>query len=207
MQHDCWGGGSPVAGHYYAESLGTPFKVYLTNGVETKVVLGKTVTSIIDLPGLITTVVQSRVLHPRKLSGPDLKYIRSALCLKSKELAAALGLSPEHYSRLENGERTMSVATEKLYRMYVFLARFPRDKNIRNAISQQKAKELSPEKTAKAFAALRKIFLGLKVDPVCSAEETLEFVFSRVSRRSLTCGDSDAEWENDVDPVAGFFIP
>jgi hypothetical protein len=111
MQHDCWGGGSPVAGHYYAESLGAPFKIYLTNGVETKVILGKTVTSIIDLPGLITAVVQSRVLHPRKLSGPDLKYIRSALCLKSKELAAALDLSPEHYSRLENGERTMSVAT------------------------------------------------------------------------------------------------
>src|ERR1700738_2011503 len=125
MQHDFKDGG-PVAGHYFAKSLGAPFKVYLANGVETKIdpISGKAMTSIIDLPGLIAAVVRSRVSHPRKLAGDDLKFIRSALHLKSKGLAAALELSPEFYSRCESGHKAMSPTTEKLYRGYAYLITF-----------------------------------------------------------------------------------
>jgi hypothetical protein len=97
MQHDFPGGG-PVAGPYLAKSLGAPFKIYLSNGVEfeTDPTSGKMMTKIVDLPGLIGAVVRARVSHPRKLSGADLRFIRSALRLPSKGLAAVLDLSPEH---------------------------------------------------------------------------------------------------------------
>ena len=89
MQHDYADG--PVA-QDYGELLGTPFKVFLANGVVEKVdeKTGKVMTEITDLPGLIACILQARVLHPRKLSGDDLKFIRVALRLRSAEVAEIL---------------------------------------------------------------------------------------------------------------------
>ncbi len=203
MQHDLGGrGSSPVAGHYYAKSFGAPFKVYLANGVENMPdpATGKIVTSIIDLPGLIAVVVRSRVLHPRKLSAVDLRFIRSALCLKSKQLATAVELTPEHYSRCEVGLKTMSTATEKVYRCYVYLITFARDKNLH---ALKKEKTASAEDGQKALRAFRKLFLELKISPVFDPNEELEFVFARrCPDEDKPCGDDDAEWNDEVDQIA-----
>src|SRR5690606_39098406 len=104
-------------------------------------------TEFTDLPGLIAAIVKSRVLHPRKLSGDDLKYIRSALALKSSEVAAALDLTPEHYSRCENGTKTLSSATEKFYRMFVYLEASCRDIGLHEM--SKGLKEMSKEERAK----------------------------------------------------------
>jgi hypothetical protein len=204
MQHDFDDDG-PVAGHYHAKSLGAPFKVFLTNGVTTEPDLGsgKSRISIVDVPGLIAAVVRSRVSHPRKLSGADLRFIRSALCLKSKALAEMLELTPEHYSRCESGEKTMSTNTEKMYRGYAFLATFLRDKKLRDAVRQKERKEISPEDAQKALETIRKLFFDLKIRPVFGANEELTFVFTRRCPDERTpCGDDDSEWKNDLEPIA-----
>lgn len=206
MQHDSGGrGSSPVADHYDAKALGAPFKVYLTDGVETKLdsVTGKPVTSITDLPGLIAAVVRSRVLHPRKLSAADLRFIRSALCMKSKKLAAAVDLTAEHYSRCEAGSKTMSITTEKVYRCYVYLLSFARNRDIRDFIEKHKNEAVPPEEGKKALAAFRKIFIEMKISPVFDPAEELEFIFSRrVRPENNPCGEDDAEWNGEADQIA-----
>jgi len=201
MQHD-FVGSSPVAGHYLAKSLGAPFKVYLANGVEydNDPVSGKERTSIVDLPGLIAAVVRTRVLHERKLTGPDLKFIRAALRAKSKDIAEWIDMTPENYSRCEAGMRTMSITTEKVYRANVFLVSFLNDKTVRDAIRHESVdRDVSPEKAQKAYAAFQKIFLELDISPVCTAGEELVLVFSRGARpdQDAPRGDDDPEWKNE----------
>ena len=102
---------------YDAKVLGAPFPVFLVNGFETKIdpATKKTLTEIHDLPGLLAAVVKARIFHEQKLAGPDLKFIRSALCVKSGVLAKMIGVTPEHYSRCEAGTKVMSAAQEKLH--------------------------------------------------------------------------------------------
>jgi hypothetical protein len=201
MQHDFDSG--LVAGHSCAKSLGAPFKVFLANGVERNrnPITGKIETSITDLPGLIAAVVRARVLHPRKLSAADLRFIRSALCLRSKDLAAGVDLTKEHYCRCESGQKVMSVTTEKVYRANAYLISIRRDKNIRNAVRQEQQKEpekkISPEKATKAIEEFQKLFLETKIRPVYNVDDELKFFFYR-GCNDLPCGDDDAEWMNDV---------
>jgi len=206
MQHD-FGGDSPVAGHYLAKSLGTPFKVYLTNGVDTEVdqATGKVMTNITDLSGLIAAIVRCRVSHPRRLSGADLRFIRSALRLKSKTLAAVLDLTPEFYSRCESGQKAMSTTTEKLYRGYAFLITFLSDEGVKTAIRNErgKKKEDSLEDAQAALKSIGKLFSDLKISPVFPVGDELSFVFSRrCPDENVPCGDDDAKWENQEKPIA-----
>jgi hypothetical protein len=203
MQHD-FVGSSPVAGHYHAKSLGTPFKVYLANGFEINAdpLSGKETLAITDLSGLIATVVRTRVLHDRKLSGDDLKFIRSALRVKSKDIAELIDMTPENYSRCESGLRTMSITTEKVYRANVFLMSVLNDMTVRDALSNRPPapdKEVSAKKAQKAYEAFQKIFLKMKISPFCEAGEDLVFVFSRGPRpnRDTPRGNEDSEWQNE----------
>lgn len=197
MQHD-FGGGGHVAGHYCAKSIGAPFKVYLANGVETAIdpSSGKSVTSITDLPGLIAAVVRRRVMHSRKLTGAELKFIRSALRLKANKIADKLDLTPEHYSRCESGQRIMSTTTEKVYRCFVFFVTFLRDENLRKAVrEQEQAKQIPPEEAQKALEEFQKLFFDMKISPIFNAGEELEFVFSRGCPNEQPCGEDDAKWK------------
>jgi DNA-binding transcriptional regulator YiaG len=202
MQHDFVGG--PVA-QDYSEILGTPFKVFLSSGVTTELdrSTGKTITEITDLAGLIAAVVRSRALHPRKLSGDDLKYIRSALGLRSHEVASVLDLTPEHYSRCESGTKTLSSSVEKHYRMFVFLEASCRDKDLRNKMSQNKQanKVTDPEKAKKAVSAFRRVFVEMKIQHIYPIGEDLEFSFSRreCPPECNDCGEEDGEWQNEAD--------
>jgi hypothetical protein len=203
-QHDI--PAAPAAGHpYLAKSLGAPFRVYLTNGVEVEVdpPSGKAMTSIIDLPGLIGAVVRSRVSHPRKLSGADLKFIRSALRLQSKVIAAVLDTTPEHYSRCEHGQKTMSTTTEKLYRGYAYVFSFLNDRGFVDEVRTEKNKESSPEEAQNALLAVQRLFSSLKIKPVFSADEELCFTFSRrCPDATVPCGDDDAKWKSEQEPRA-----
>jgi hypothetical protein len=198
MQHDFIG--SPVA-QDYGDLLGTPFKVFLSNGVVEKrnSATGKVAIDIVDLPGLIASIVQSRVLHPRKLSGDDLKYIRSALGLRSVDVANVLEISPEHYSRCEAGTKTLSVSSEKHLRMHVFLAAAWKHTEVQKQIA--KNAKCDPEEAKEALEAFNKIFSEMKIQHLFPADEGLEFSFSRKSRRDdekiADCGKDDGKWRKD----------
>lgn len=200
MQHDLVGG--PVA-QDYTSLLGTPFKVFLSNGVTVKsnTITRKEKTEITDLPGLIAALVKARVMHPRKLSGEDLKYIRSALALKSSEAAKALDMTPEHYSRCEHSVRALSSAAEKFYRMFVYLEASRRDKSISEMSKAEKAKAIDAETAKKAIDAFQKVFLEMKIQHIYSAEDVLEFCFFR--RECVPecegCEDDDGEWQSETE--------
>ena len=199
MQHDFVG--SPVA-QDYTELLGTPFKVFLSGGVTVKVnkITKKKITEITDLPGLLAAVVKSRVMHPRKLSGEDLKYIRSALSFKSSEMAKALDMTPEHYSRCENAAKALSSAAEKSYRMFVYLTASCKDKSLNEMSKEEMTKKITadPERAKKAMEAFHRLFFEMKIQAVYSANDVLEFRFSRNDRPS--CPDCpDEEWKDKAE--------
>jgi hypothetical protein len=210
MQHDLGSGvGGPVADHDYGKVLGAPFRVYLKNGVKSEAdpATGKAVTSITDLPGLVAAVVRSRVLHPRKLAAKDLKFIRSVLGLKGKDLATAVELSAEFYSRCEAGQKAMSGPTEKVYRGYVFLLTYLKDRGVRVALKEKieaDKKEVRPEDAQKALSEIRTLFFDMKINPVFGIEEgALSFTFSRgCPDEGTPCGDDDATWNTEMTPRA-----
>jgi DNA-binding transcriptional regulator YiaG len=209
MQHDTAASSSAVAGRYCADVIGAPFKVYLADGYTITQRLGEEIISIKDLPGLIAAIVQARVLHPRKLSGADLKFIRIALRMKSKTVADALELTPEHYSRCESGPKSMSAATEKTYRAFVFLSSILRDEAVQKILKTSDPLEtpsVSPKKAEKTFAAFTQVFMGMKIKPVADATEELAFSFSwrGPNQHKDPCGDgNEAEWEKvEPKPIA-----
>lgn len=182
MQHDYADG--PVA-QDYGDLLGTPFKVFLANGVEEKLdeKTGKMMTEIIDLPGLIACVLQQRVLHPRKLSGEDLKFIRVALRMRSVDVAEALDVSPEHYSRCETGVKTLSTSSEKFFRMRVFLQAGCKNKAIQEELTKMEDEQFEPEEIREAVEAFQSVFFDMKIENIFSAGEQLEFHFERAPQR------------------------
>ncbi len=189
LQQDLSGG--PVA-QDYGTVLGTPFKVFLSNGVETKPdkKTGKMKTEIKDLPGLIASVVQSRVLHPRKLSGDDLKYIRSALGMRSNAIAEILEITPEHYSRCETGVKTLSSSVEKFYRMYAFLQAACKNKALHDCMKESDQESFEAptpeeaEEAEEAIVAFRSVFIDMKIETFHNAGEELVFSFIRRPRRA-----------------------
>src|SRR6266404_2890688 len=52
-----------------------------------------------DVPGLIAAIAVARVMRNRKLNGREIKFVRKALELPARELAARLGVRPETLSR------------------------------------------------------------------------------------------------------------
>lgn len=206
MQHDPTDG--PVADHDYGRVIGAPFVVHLKNGAmtETNPITVKTVISITDPAGLMAAIVRSRVLHPQKLTGPDFKFIRTALGLKAKELAENLELTPEFYSRCEAGHKVMSGPTEKVFRAYTFLLSYKKDLRVIHAIREAKQagnkKPLSPADAEKALSDLGTLFCGMKINPMIDVEKgPLRFTFIRGrAGEEKPCGDDDANWKTEAAP-------
>ncbi|MRI57715.1 hypothetical protein D8770_28020 [Methylobacterium sp. DB1607] len=72
------------------------------------------------MDGLLRAVVLQRVLHERKLSGPDIRFLRKCLGIKAKDLAQKIAVTAEHLSRCENKAVPISPASEKLLRLFMF---------------------------------------------------------------------------------------
>jgi DNA-binding transcriptional regulator YiaG len=98
--------------------LCAPFEVVLYDSVQQIVDEGGNVieTIIPDPAGLVRAVAFHRALHPQKLDGDDLKFLRSALELKATTLAKKMGVSPEHLSRLESGAKALQPQSEQQLR-------------------------------------------------------------------------------------------
>lgn len=126
VQHGINAGGAHVADVFEAQHLGAPFKVILHEAVtvvegEDGSVLKYTIP---DPDGLYRCIVVSRVIHPRKLSGPEIRFLRKAVGIKQKELAEKIEVSAEHLSRCEKGIYPLSPTSEKLLRVYALKTAF-----------------------------------------------------------------------------------
>ena len=51
------------------------------------------------------------------LTGPEVRFLRKEIGMKSKDMAAALSIEPETYSRWENGKRPIAACYDKSLRM------------------------------------------------------------------------------------------
>jgi transcriptional regulator with XRE-family HTH domain len=191
--------GFRIVDRYEADSLGAPFKVVLTRSVCVGIdkETGNTRVQIPDLKGLISAVIRLRVTDPVKLAGPDIRFLRRALDLRANKLAAFLDVSAEHYSRWEAGDRVMSSSAERLFRLFAFGATWTKEPSRLLEIPRDspfvgEPKEKSKEPAKKFF----EFFFNMKIDPVRSANEEIEYVLCR-SPQPSECFDHSKDDEGD----------
>lgn len=183
-----------VVDKFEAKDLGAPFTVILNNSVQVSYdnATGDAVSyRIPDLDGLLRTIVITRILHPRKLFGADIKFVRKVIGLKQKDLAGKIELSVEHLSRCETEALVMSPSSEKLLRIFA----------LKTALKLHKMKSCV-EKT-KLEDALDRLFDGMKPVSVFDVKDRLVLNFYR-NRPEETDDDSsdDGHWNGDVDQAA-----
>lgn len=196
---------------YDAAHLGAPFKVILHNAVKQYVDTntGKVLrTQIPNLSGLRKEVALSRCVHSRKLNGLELKFVRKAIGMKAIELAGLLDITPEHLSRCEGGERTLSGSAEKLLRVIVLkrtciLADFAEDlieELIENDISLVKIKKIQDTLTnyKNCVTELESKVLKMDIEAVFDPNDILEFSFYIKDLKKGPASpskDEDAKWQ------------
>ena len=103
---------------YEENGLGLPYPVVLINAAEEEINdQGERVgVSIPDLEELVAVIAISRALHPRKLHGLEVRFIRHALGFTAKEFAANLVLDAATLSRWENGKQDVGGWADKQVR-------------------------------------------------------------------------------------------
>lgn len=80
---------------------------------------GEELTSIPNEKGLEASVAIARVLHPRKLAGAEIKFLRKAMGMTGREFAATMEIDPATASRWENDGQVLGGASEKMLRHLV----------------------------------------------------------------------------------------
>ena len=118
---------SRLVHEYNADLLGAPFKIVLLDSVTEEFCsdTGKKLKTIIpDMNGLLRKAAFYRAIMPRKLVGDEIKFLRNAISYKAKQMADALEMTPEHYSRVENGTKRLMPDTEKLLRVIAITKMF-----------------------------------------------------------------------------------
>ena len=166
-----------VVPEYDADILGAPFKVYLRDAVKVEICTSCEAvlsTTIPDPEGLFYAVSFERALHPRKLVGAEIKFLRNVMGWKAKKLADELGITAEHLSRCESGRLPLSMTTEKLLRLYVILqpggaseAKF--------TIAKERALAIFKDSAGDLIEAMNRF----KIEAGWKAEEPLVFHFER----------------------------
>jgi len=196
-----------VLPEFDAAELGIPFQVKLLDSVEQVLnpATGKVEkTTIPNIPGLIRCAAMARILVPRKLSGPELKFIRKAFRTPAKKLAETIGVSPEHLSRCEAGDRVLSAGAEKCLRISVFLENFKLPEDI-DSTDLTDAKEKSEkirrfiEIYKKAIIKIENILTDMRIDAAHCVNDELILAFTVVRRspEDLFKDDLDADWSSN----------
>jgi DNA-binding transcriptional regulator YiaG len=80
---------------------------------------GVTAPIVPDINGLEAAVAVARATVPAKLSGKEIRFLRKALGLRATALAEFLDVTPETFSRWENGKETISNNPERILRLRV----------------------------------------------------------------------------------------
>jgi len=174
-----------VVDQFEAKDLGAPFKVFLHDCV--KVVTdddtGETLSyTIPDPDGLLRMVVLSRILERRRLSGPEMKFLRKAVGVMQKDVAKSIELTVEHLSKCEAGKLSMSANSEKLLRIYL----------LKTAIKHHKIKD--SEAKAKIEGFLDRVFDDAPIG-VHDPDDELVFRFSRTPIVRASNDDDEPEYQ------------
>jgi DNA-binding transcriptional regulator YiaG len=172
----------------FEPALGAPFKVVLIEAVKQRVDDDGEVleTCIPNLNGLLKEIALARALCVRKFSAPDITFVRKAIGLKANELARLLGVSAEHLSRCEHGDRALSIAAEKLLRVIVLKRRYDFAELLerfgkymeqsRSLEDQQRIRDLW-SKFSSCLNDLESAIFEYRIEPVHRAGEDLTFQF------------------------------
>lgn len=169
---------------FEAKNLGAPFKVVLYDAVrQTCDKNGKVLsTSIPNLRGLRREIALARCLHSRKLAPIELKFLRKAIGSKAVEIANLLGVSPEHLSRCEHGDRVLSTSAEKLFRVAVLNKRHDVIDLADRLVSSSNTHELDAE-------AIREL-----KEAISEVREMQSFIETAIFDNPIQCAhDSEAE--------------
>jgi DNA-binding transcriptional regulator YiaG len=177
-----------VAETFEATCLGAPFKVFLHDSVlvqndpQTHEVMQYTIP---DLGQLSIAVLLSRLSHPRKLSGKDVKFVRKVLGIKQKKLAEEIEVSVEHLSRFENGGPPLSAQGDKYLRLFA----------IRDAFNLQDMPD--GKKKDMLEDALDKVFYGMRLEVTYDPSEALVFDFFHCSADDMSSCEHDLGWSKE----------
>lgn len=181
-----------VMEHFDAGDFGAPFRIILDDCVKVTFDENGDMLSymIPDPDGLMRVVVLTRILNARKLTGADIKFLRKAVCVKQKDLAAAIELMPETLSRCEAGKQPISPASEKLLRLFLF----------KTAIKHHRIKDC--EAKTKLEEALDALFDVLQPVPVHDVNDQLVLHFRRRHDDNAGNDNDDADEESWDSPKA-----
>jgi DNA-binding transcriptional regulator YiaG len=189
---------------YIPDNLGAPFKVVLKNSVRQLVdeKTGEIQQTIIPNPrGLLQRIAITRLLIARKLSGQEIKFIRKSLRIKATDLSEMIGVSPEHLSRCEAGERVLSIGVEKCLRMAVLLEVLKVPDEAERVCEKSDDLKARLERYREALSKLRTIIKGMDIPPaydVADAELCLAFhVVKRDEGPSLFDGPDEEDWTDE----------
>ncbi len=188
-----------VLPEYVADNLGVPFKVVLVKSVKqiTNKETGEVDQIVIpNLRGLLQQIALSRILIPRKLSGKDIKFIRKALPIKAGQLAEKIGVTPEHLSRCEAGERALSLGTEKCLRIAVLLEQCRLPDQVKHLCEKDGSVRKRVEVFEKALCKIESIINGMTIPAAYNSEDELCLSFRTVPKpeKSLFDEDIEADW-------------
>jgi putative zinc finger/helix-turn-helix YgiT family protein len=78
---------------------------------------GEIYTEIPHVDELHLLIGKNIVCKKELLTGPEVRFLRKEIGMKSKDMAAALSMEPETYSRWENGKQVIAAPHDKNLRM------------------------------------------------------------------------------------------
>lgn len=118
---------------------------YTFSGLPNVYLSGITVYRCPDCPSVCPSIPRVEELHhviaqvlamrPRRLEGSEIRFLRKYIGIPANKIARILGLTPETYSRAENGKNTgLSEAAEKLFRLMAKDDDDPDGRSVRKAI-------------------------------------------------------------------------
>ena len=110
-----------IARIFYANEFGAPFEIILLDSVILTEDAARQIVDyhIPDIDGLKLAIVVERLFSKRRLSGTDIQFMRKLLKCRANLFYNSLGISREHYSRIENNMVSIPTSTEKLLRIFV----------------------------------------------------------------------------------------
>jgi len=91
--------------------------VYLIGVLQYKCTCGETFVEIPRINELHLLIGKNIICKKEYLTGNEVRFLRKELGMKSKDVAAALSIEPETYSRWENGKQSVAACHDKTLRM------------------------------------------------------------------------------------------
>jgi len=114
----CGGGLKTIEDHPYHYTESGLDHVWLTGVLQYR--CEKCGESSVEIPGInrLHLLIGKNIVRKKELlTGSEVRFLRKEIGMKSKDMAVALSIKPETYSRWENGKQTIAACHDKGLRM------------------------------------------------------------------------------------------